>query len=217
MLERALDRVSGRVSMRIHDRAVRRLPDLAVGLVEVGLARWASNNWHTFDQLEVNCTGQLYRWLKEAQRADEQFHVLDIQIEHVILTPAMMAGLASAASAQRPDLRISVRGAGIHVEAKRLRVGGSWCRNYVHRGMARFVTSSYGSGEPLGLMVGYVQQANANGLLQRVNGFVQGHPAMGSEHQLAATSGNRHGSWHRSTHVRTADVAIQLLHVWVPL
>src|SRR5664279_692298 len=150
MLERALDRVSGRVSATLHERAARRLPDLTVDLIESALSRWAANNWHTFDALEENCTAQLYRWLQEAQRADLQFEMLRIQLEYVVLTADMLAGLASVRSARRPDLRISVRSGGIHVEAKRLATTGSRCRDYVHEGMARFVGSAYGSHEPLG-------------------------------------------------------------------
>ncbi|WP_156971381.1 hypothetical protein [Knoellia sinensis] len=190
---------------------------MAVGLIEAALARWEANDWHTYDELEVNCTGQLYRWLQEARRTEERFHVLGIQIEHVVLTPEMMEGLTSVVSAQRPDLYISVQGGGIHVEAKRLLSTGPWCRDYVKKGMSRFVSSSYGAGEALGLMIGYVQQPTGQDLLPRVNDFVKSHPAMGATHQLRGRAHAPRGAWHESTHVRDSDLPINLVHVWLTM
>ena len=53
MLERTLDRVTGRVSIALHERAARRLPELVERLMMAALERWAANGWHTFDHLEV--------------------------------------------------------------------------------------------------------------------------------------------------------------------
>lgn len=217
MLDRALDRVSGHVSVALHRRAARKLPKLAESLMEAALKRWAANNWHTFDQLEVNCTAQFYRWLKDAQRADNQLSFLNVEVEHVHLTRSMIAGEQSVVGARRPDVRISIGQAGIHVECKRLRLRGAWCRDYVQRGIARFVSSSYGFGESSGMMVGYVQQDSADGLLAPVNGFVNTHSSMGSGHQLVAIRGERCVSRYLSSHVRPADDPIDLLHVWVVL
>lgn len=217
MLERLGDRFSGHVSARLQERAARRLPDLAVALMEAALGRWAANNWHTFDRREANCTSQLYRWLTEAKRADSRFALLVVQPEDVVLTASMLLGQQSATTARRADIRISVGELGIHLEAKRLAARGRWCHDYVYEGMARFVTSAYGAGEGLGMMIGYVQQPTSNGLLGRVNGFICSHASMGNAHQLAAAPGHSTGLWHESTHERVAGIAIKLLHVWVAM
>jgi hypothetical protein len=215
MLESAGDRFSGHVSARLQDRAVRRLPVLAVTLMEAALARWAANNWHAFDKREVNHTSQLYRWLVEAKRADSRYALLDVRTEDVVLTRLMLLGQESATTARRADVRIAVGEVGIHLEAKRLAAKGQWCHDYVHEGMARFVTSAYGSNETLGMMIGYVQQSKPDGLLQDVNSFVRDHVAMGDAHQLATAPDLNHGIWHASDHARVVDVAIRLVHVWV--
>lgn len=217
MLEGAIDRVTGRVNKSIQDRAAGRLPVLALGLLESALTHWSANNWHTYDTKEANCTAQLYRWLREAQRTHTRYAVLSVDLEHIVLTPAMLAGTESMAIAKRPDLCISVGARDLHVEAKRLRSDGSWCHDYVHQGMERFVASGYAAGDGAGLMVGYVQQPAMEDLLLKVNKHVATHPKMGLAHQLQSASVSVNGSWHTSTHPRPADATIGLSHVWVLL
>lgn len=217
MLEHAIDRVTGRINKSIQDRAAGRLPELAVGLLESALNHWNANNWHIYDTKEANCTAQLYRWLREAQRAHIEYAVLSVELEHFVLTPAMLDGTESMTAAKRPDICISVGTRDLHVEAKRLRSDGSWCHDYVHHGMARFVASGYAAGTAMGLMVGYVQQPAMDDILVKVNQHVTTHPVMGSAHQLQSTSASVNGAWHASTHPRPADVAIELSHVWVLL
>lgn len=217
MLERAFDRVSGRINEHIHNRAVARLPDVVHDLVGEALARWAANGWHTFDKAEVNCSGQLFRWLIDARRSDSRFYTLEVNIENIVLTPGMLNGTESVTGAARPDLRISVRGGGVLLEAKRLTDTANLCRAYVYDGMARFVRSTYGANESWGMMVGYVQDQIAAGLHTRVNGYVSGHTLMGSGHELVPETTNANSEWLRSSHDRASDLTIRLDHVWVVL
>lgn len=217
MLERALDRVSGRVSQLLQQQAARKFPELIDALLVAALERWDQNDWLTFDQSEVNCTAQLYRWLTETKRTDSRFIYVHITLEYINLTPAMLAGEESVKGAQRPDLNLVLDPISVHVECKRLQTAGPWCRLYVHNGIARFVDSSYGARSPLGVMVGYVQQGSAEGLLDSVNSFVATHPSMGDGHELSRPKVEPFGSTHRSHHSRHTDVAIDLAHVWVRL
>lgn len=217
MLERALDRVSGRVSQLLQQQAARRFPELIDTLLFAALERWEQNNWLTFDQSEVNCTTQLYRWLTEIKRADSRFIYVSIELEYINLTPAMLAGEESVTSAKRPDLNLVLDPINVHIECKRLQTGGTWCRYYVNKGIARFVDSSYAARSPLGVMVGYVQQVSADGLLDSVNSFVATHPLMGNGHQLSQTQAEAFGLSHRSHHPREADSTIDLTHIWVQL
>ncbi len=215
MLEKALDRVSGRVSQALQQRAEQRFAEMIDALILVALQRWAGNNWRTFDDSEVNCTAQLYRWLKESKRSDARFNFVHVELEYVNLTPAMLVGDEPVTTAARPDLCFTIGHVGVHVECKRLQAHGAWCRDYVQKGMARFVDSVYGAGSPLGVMVGYVQQPAPDGLLGAVNGYVETHPSMGSDHRLVATQPAPFGLRHRSHHPRNPDIPIELSHIWV--
>lgn len=217
MLEKAVDRVSGQISAGIHNRAVRRLPDLVRDLVNEGLDRWAANSWYTFDDSEVNCSSQLFRWLREARRNDSRFFVLEIDIENIILTPGMLKGTESVTGAARPDFRISVRSGGVLLEAKRLTDSSRHCRAYVYDGMARFVGSTYGADESWGIMVGYVQGSATAGLQSRLNNYVSSHSLMGSSHQLASGPSYANSEWLGSTHHRASGLAMRLDHVWAVL
>lgn len=217
VLERALDRVSGRINEHIHNRAVRRLPDLVRDLVCDALARWAGNGWHTFDKAEVNCSGQLFRWLIDARRSESRFSPLEVTIENILLTPGMLNGVESVTGAARPDLRISVRGRGVLLEAKRLTDTATLCRAYVHDGMARFVSSTYGANENWGMMVGYVQEQTTAGLRPRVNGYVNTHKLMGVGHELGPETTSPNSEWLSSSHDRASGLTIRLDHVWVLL
>ncbi|BBX31051.1 hypothetical protein MMAGJ_03330 [Mycolicibacterium mageritense] len=215
MLERALGRVTGRVALALQQQAARKFPETIDALILEALERWRQNRWRTFDEGEVNCTAQLYRWLKEAKRADSQFFHVNIELEFINLTPEMLTGEESVTTARRPDLNLSLEPLSVHVECKRLRSHGTWCRDYVNNGMERFVSAAYGAGAPLGVMVGYVQQVTTDGLLDAVNGFVATHTLMGNEHRLGKTRTEYFGLTHQSTHHRTADVTIDLKHVWI--
>lgn len=216
MLERALDRVIGQMSAGISGLAARRLPVLVNDIFADALAYWANNNWATFDHLEANCTGQLYRWLHEARRANVRFHILEVGIENFTLTPAMWEGAESVTTAVRPDLRIRIRDREIVIEAKRLSGSGHLAREYVYSGMARFVSARYAPEEGQGMMVGYVQeQLDAAALRDRVNGYVNAHPDMGAEHELTYEAATPTGTWLVSSHQRAVTSPIGLRHVWV--
>ncbi|MGW9111841.1 hypothetical protein [Microbacterium sp. NPDC055683] len=217
MLSKGLGRVLGHASEFIHSRAAQQLPELVRDLMDDALALWAGNSWHTFNHLESNCSAQLYRWLREAKRADKRFFPLGVNIENIEFTPGMLAGTESIVGASRPDLRIHVGDSGVLLEAKRLTDTAQHCRAYVDDGMARFVSSAYGAAEGWGVMVGYVQQPTTAGIEPRVNGFVKAHSLMGTGHELVPQSTNVHSEKLRSSHVRTSGKPINLDHVWVVL
>lgn len=217
MFDRLVDRVNGEVSEAVQRRAANRLPVLAIMLLEAGICRWSENGWRRFDDQEISCTVQLYRWMREARRANKSLSVIGVSIEHVVLTADMLEGSASPRNAKRPDLRLSAGPAGLSIECKRLQASASWYRDYVDKGMGRFVTSSYGAGEPLGVMVGYLQDVAPDVCLSPVNQFIVAHTAMGRSHQLDDDQTASYGTWYRSRHARSSDIPIRLSHVWVNL
>ncbi|WP_406250364.1 hypothetical protein ACI7YT_09125 [Microbacterium sp. M] len=217
MLSKGLGRVLGRANELIHNRAAQHLPELVGALLDDALARWASNGWHTFNHLESNCSGQLYRWLLEARRADRRFYTLEVVLENVLLTPGMLAGTASVTTAKRPDIRIHVRETGVLLEAKRLTDTAAHCRAYVDDGMVRFVNERYGAAEDWGMMIGYVQESSTAGIEPRINGFVTAHALMGAGHELIPETTSTHSERLRSSHPRASGAPIRLDHVWVVL
>lgn len=217
MFERALDRVSGRLDQAIHARAAVRLRELIRELIAEALSRWSDNGWHTFDDTEINCSAQLFRWLEEARRANSRFSLLAVNLESIVLTHDMLLGDESVKFAARPDLRISVRAGGVSFEAKRLTDTADLCRAYVHNGMARFVSSTYGAREQWGVMIGYVQESTTVNLRRRVNDYVDAHRLMGIDHRLSMGVVRPDSQWQTSMHARDGDVNIELEHVWVML
>ncbi|WP_042575822.1 hypothetical protein [Rhodococcus sp. MEB064] len=181
------------------------------------LVKWAGNNWHTFDNAEINCSIQLFRWLVEARRLNSRFYPLQINIENIVPTSAMIEGQQSAAGASRPDFRISVQEGGVALEAKRVTDSTRHCRAYVYEGMARFVSSSYGANERWGMMIGYIQEPSTADLQSRVNGYVTTHALMGIGHELASTNRSGNTEWLSSDHKRPSNKAIRLDHVWLKL
>jgi len=217
VLSNGIGRVLGRANELIHNRAAQHLPELVGALLDDALARWAGNGWHTFNHLESNCSGQLYRWLLEARREDRRFYPLEIILENILLTPAMLAGSASVTAAVRPDLRVHVRQSGVLLEAKRLTDTVAHCRAYVYEGMARFVDAKYGADEDWGVMIGYVQEPSTAGIEPRINGYVNAHALMGTGHELIPEAANAHSEKLRSSHARESGIPIRLDHVWVVL
>ncbi|GAB3917972.1 hypothetical protein GCM10011575_42340 [Microlunatus endophyticus] len=217
MLERLTDRVTGEVSAAVQRRAANRLPVLAIRLLEAGISLWRNNGWFRFDDSEISCSVQLYRWLQEARRANRSLVVIEVSIEHLLLTPDMIEGLVSPSSARRPDIRFTASDTGLSLECKRLLAPAVWHQDYVHKGMERFVTSAYGAGESLGLMVGYLQDVTVDACLPSINKYIAAHTAMGNPHQLSDDHAASYGTWYRSDHARSGDVPIHLSHVWINL
>src|SRR5262249_52999761 len=123
----------------------------------------------------------------------------------------------SVSSAKRPDLRIEIGAIGQigrSLECKRLAPTGGWCRKYVYEGLARFVLGSYGRGEPVGYMVGYVQAGTFDHLLTAINQQILDHPEMGDSDQLKLLQEDGTSSWSRSFHMRSPD-PIQVDHLMV--
>jgi len=217
MLENAIDRVTGHMHASIHAWANRRLNELVRDLLEEAVEHWAVANWIRYDEREVNCTIQLYRWLRESQRTNIRFHVLEVVFEAVTPTPGMLHAIESVTTSARSDLRIFVRTGSVIVEAKRLASTGEWCKNYVNEGMARFVDMTYAAADKFAMMVGYVQQPSVDGLRDRVNKYVLKHELMGPSHVLNDEENRRHSHWLASVHQRKTGGPIALHHLWIVL
>lgn len=216
---RRLSRAYGSITPVLQQAIARDIDGLIDDLIGAALDRWHAVGWARFDDLEVNCTLQLFRWMQEVGRLVPELRILTVQLEWSQPTPSMIAGTESAATMTRPDLRVQIaRVAGRSIECKRLAITGGLPRRYVDEGMIRFVSGNYGTTESKGLMVGYVQAGDPAAVARSINSRVAAHPAMGAPHQLAAVP-SVFGllSRHRSSHIRSGISPIVLDHYHVDL
>ncbi|MDE0135081.1 MAG: hypothetical protein OXH86_12275 [Acidimicrobiaceae bacterium] len=188
--EAARDRRRGRVAVQLQNKVAQNLDVHVEELLAAAVHKWRRDGWHRFGKhtgnwTEDDCTVQMYRWSKECTRRESRFALLTVHWEWRNLTPAILHGHQSAATATRPDLRIEVREEGRSIECKRIASGGSWARKYVHAGLDRFVTGDYGHAESSGFMVGYAVDEPLPPLVGRINGCIQSHPNMGAGHVVA--------------------------------
>lgn len=154
-------------------------------MLTLAIQRWRASGWQRFDDLEINCTIQLFRWSEEAIDHNRGLESLSVQLEWVQPTPEMIAGLETAVTLRRPDLRVSVgRYSGRSIECKRLSLRNGHPRRYVNDGMDRFVSGGYGNGEAIGFLAGFIQRDEPNAIVTEVNTVVTTHPRMGPADQL---------------------------------
>ena len=129
----------GRVSPFIENSVAQDLELLVADLLDAALERWAATNWQRYDDLEINCTMQVYRWAQEASRSIPRLRVLTAVLEWSQPTPAMIRGTESGSTMVRPDLRLRIgRTAGATIECKRLGSHHQLPEHYVDDGVARF-------------------------------------------------------------------------------
>ncbi|MHB8246221.1 MAG: hypothetical protein ACYDGN_12880 [Acidimicrobiales bacterium] len=215
MFRGAADRVSGTVAQALRDQVAENLDDRVHEMLEAAVALWEQDGWTSHDGAEGDCTVQVYRWCRHLARHDRRFVFVSVQFEWVYVTPAMFAGTERVKSADRPDLRLEVGAVGRAIECKRLAPIGGWTRDYVYEGLARFVVGDYAGNEPVGYMIGYVQDGHRPELLKKINLHVVGHPSMGTPDQLHSLAAGPNSSWSRSSHHRESLAPILVDHLLV--
>ncbi|MGH9194341.1 MAG: hypothetical protein ACRD1T_01210 [Acidimicrobiia bacterium] len=188
-------------------------------MLEIAIVTWSAAGWVRYDDMEVNCSIQLFRFGDEAIRNTPRLRVLSLNLEWFQPTVAMLHGNESAVGMRRPDLRVSV---GHHaariLECKRLAASGGLPREYVEEGMTRFLSGDYEVGEDAGYMIAYLSDDEVASIAA-VNQLVRLHPDMGNSHQLG---GRRQtvpvASWYSSSHPRVDRSRLSLRHfvVWLP-
>ncbi|WP_420610960.1 hypothetical protein [Candidatus Poriferisodalis sp.] len=168
----ARDRIRGSAVEWLQRAVVKDLDARVKELLAAAVDKWRADGWDRFDSHEDNCTVQVYRWIRECTRRDSRFALLTVCLQYVNVAPEILRGNQSAQTATRPDLRIEVAQEGRAIECKRIEPGGAWVRDYVHKGLARFVTGNYGYAEETGFMIGYVGSGAPGTLIARINGYI---------------------------------------------
>ena len=191
--EAARDRHRGVVARRLQDRVAQNLNRHAEELLIAAVGMWQHDRWNRFNDDEANCTVQMYRCSRACIRSDRRFTLISVHLEWIDVTPEILQGKQSATTSRRPDMRIEAGPAGRTIECKRIAATGPWARRYVHDGLARFVTGSYGHDETTGFMIGYVTDGHLPRLLHlshlvsRINHYIRRHSNMGSGQQITTT------------------------------
>ena len=191
--EGACDRVVGVAARTLQDRVAQHLDRHTEELLIAAAGMWQHDRWPRFDDDEANCTVQMYGYSRACIRNNPRFTLISVHLEWIDVTPEILQGKQSAKTAKRPDMRIEAGTAGRTIECKRIAATGSWPRRYVHDGLARFVTGSYGHDETTGFMIGYVTDGrlprlpHLSHLVSRINHYIRGHSNMGSGQQITAT------------------------------
>lgn len=215
MFRDAADRVSGIVAQALRDQVAESLDERVHDLLDAAVALWERDGWTSHDGAEGDCTVQIFRWCRHLVHHDHRFLFVSVQFEWALVTRAMFAGTEKVKSAHRPDLRLEVGAVGRTIECKRLAPTGGWTRNYVYEGLSRFVVGDYAGNEPVGYMIGYVQDGRQPELLKKINLQVTGHPLMGVQDQLRCLSIGATSSWSRSSHQRKSFGAILVHHLLI--
>lgn len=210
---RSLNRIYGVISPTITSLISRDIDDLIDQLIVQAVDLWRLANWQRFDDLEINCTIQLFKWISEAKHRKRNLEILNVQLEYVLPTPEMMAGTQSAATMSRPDIRISIGQAAERLlECKRLSLSNSHPKLYVLQGMSRFLTEHYG-GQARAAMIGYVQADNPRKVVVAINREVAATAGMGSGAQLRCGRSRQQSLYrYESIHHGTALTTVTLRH-----
>lgn len=77
------------------------------------------------------------------------------------------------------------------------------------------VVGDYVGHEPVGYMIGYVQDGHRPELLRKIKLYVVGHLSMGTLDQLQPLTAGPKSSWSRSSHNRGSSASILVDHLLV--
>ena len=182
--EAASDRRRGIVARKLQDTVAQNLNRHTEDLLIAAVGMWKHDRWPRFDDDERNCTVQMYRYSRACIRSDPRFTLISVHLEWIDVTPEILQGKQSVTTSKRPDLRFEVGPGGHTIECKRIAATGPWARRYVHDGLTRFVTGSYGHAETTGFMIGYATQGHLPYLVSHINGYIRRHSNMGSGQEI---------------------------------
>ena len=205
--------VSGQLRFLYSGLVVDDVVDMVIRLVDESLTRWSATGWSRYSDIEDDCTARLVYFARKARREIPSLILCEIHFDSPLLTSRMLEGKVSTVGATRPDLRILVGEIGISIEGKRLGTHPSQPRNYVKKGISRFVTDDYADPSGFGIMVGYVQQGSRTSHVHDINAAIDSHSAMGPTHRLSHLNGSqRCRSIHELTKPNRSTRRVRLEH-----
>jgi hypothetical protein len=186
MLERLRTRAVGAVDVAVQSYAARQVHSLITRMITLSVQSWEAEGFLRFGDGEVDCTVRLYDWCDRLIDADRTaWPAMRVQYDGALPSAGMRAGIEDPMRTVRPDLFLFVGSISIHIEAKRLGVGGSLPKFYVDRGLKRFLSSSYAwQPSARGVMISYNLVDSPSDGLAVVNEKIEQDPTLGSTHLL---------------------------------
>jgi hypothetical protein len=162
----------------------------ALRLVAEAMGMWREAGFLRYDNRENSCTIRVYACmltLLEEKFDEEPVQIIPI-VEGVAPTREQLAGLASVATAKRPDIVLFLGGnhaVRMCLECKRF-LGSANAREYTENGILRFLNGQYSTDAGRGAMIGYVMTHSISARVTQVNQQIEKYPSMGTSHQLRA-------------------------------
>lgn len=191
MLRDVKIRLQGDVALTVQRLFANRADALLDDLFVQALAEWRSLGFNRFDNSETSCTVRLFDCADRVLRRDQRkWALVRVQYEGPQPTPAIRAGTVNPNASPRPDLVLSVGSAQMNVEAKRVGVRSPLPRDYVFRGLMRFIDGHYEARpDRPAHMLGYVLTDRPADCVAAINRVILGAPELGQGHELRAVGG----------------------------
>ena len=183
MLSALRTQVHGRAAERVAARATASADRLIRKLLGDSISHWIAEDFERYNDYEISFTARLYYWCLEVQQANRgEMISMHIQYDGPLPTRRMLLGLDDPARSPRPDLVVRCGEALILVEAKRLSSTGDLPKDYVHKGMMRFIGRRYISPTNTAHMLGYVIADPPPDCYETVNQVILSDPRLGPDH-----------------------------------
>jgi hypothetical protein len=177
--------VQGRIARNLQKNVAKHADSLITELLHLAALEWAALGFNRFDDSEVSCTVRLFDLADRIVRQDPKWTLLRLQYDGAQPTKEMRAGRADPNTTPRPDMVLTVGLSDLSVEAKRIGVRSPLPRDYVNRGMLRFVEGKYPAdiGSP-GIMVGFALRDGLAACVVAINHAICKTPSLGASNQL---------------------------------
>jgi hypothetical protein len=182
VLEQFSPSVRGQLAVELQRYFAEQAIDLLKELLIEAAVLWRTESYSRYGDDELSCTVRMFDCADRVLRANEyRWPLVRVQYDGTQPTRDMRAGLADPKKAPRPDINVFVGSELINVEAKVLKDTSPYPRNYVARGMRRFVTGYYGVGQSgVGAMLAYVVSGAMVNIAPKVNKVIEGEADFGA-------------------------------------
>ncbi|MEV6487516.1 hypothetical protein AB0M20_02585 [Actinoplanes sp. NPDC051633] len=172
---------------------------------------WEKDGFNRWDDGEIACTVRMFDCALRVMESDAvRWALIHVQYDGPQPTLAMRTGHADPSRAPRPDMNIRLGTALVHVEAKRLHVRDGLPKDYVKKGMIRFIDGRYpAAGHNIGAMLAYLLKDSPQDSLQAVNGVISREQALGQSHLLGNST---QAAPRLSIHISSHGSKLRLFH-----
>jgi hypothetical protein len=191
MLRALRTRLQGSLAISLQNEVAGRADSIVSELFGRAFEDWERAGFDRFDDGETSCTVRLFDCVDRILRNDlRKWGLVRVQYDGPQPTPEIRSGRANPNTSPRPDLILSIGRLELNMEAKRVGTHSPLPRDYVERGMARFVTGRYAMtvGQP-GHMLGYILNDPPQECVTAINRVIAGSASVVRGQTLVHTVG----------------------------